>query len=144
MIPRTRPSPRGFTLIEAITAIVVLAVAIPGMFWGIRDAQMRRVDPIQTSKARWLASEKLEDIIADRHSSTRGYAYVLSGNYPSEATVSGYTGFSRAVSITESGASLVAGSGTGYKRITVSVSFKDGRNITRTLSLSTVVTDYAP
>lgn len=144
MIRRASTSPRGFTLIEAVTAIVVLAVAIPGMFWGIRDAQMRRVDPIQTSKARWLAAEKLEDIIADRHSATRGYTYVLNGNYPAEGTVSGFSGFSRSVSIAESGASLVAGSGTGYKRITVSVSFKDGRNTTRTLSLSTVVTEYAP
>jgi prepilin-type N-terminal cleavage/methylation domain-containing protein len=140
----THPRTRGFTLIEAITAVVVLAVAVPGMFWGIRDAQMRRIDPIQASKARWLAAEKLEDIIADRHSATRGYAYVIGGNYGAEASVSGYPGFSRAVAIAESGASLVAGSGTGYKRVTVSVSFRDGRNTLRTLSLATVVTDYAP
>jgi prepilin-type N-terminal cleavage/methylation domain-containing protein len=140
----TKPRTRGFTLIEAITAVVVLAVAIPGMFWGIRDAQMRRIDPIQASKARWLAAEKLEDIIADRHSSTRGYTYVVDGNYGAEASVSGYPGFSRSVTITESNASLMAGSGTGYKRVTVSVTFRDGRNTSRTLSLATVVTDYTP
>jgi prepilin-type N-terminal cleavage/methylation domain-containing protein len=135
---------RGFTLIEAITAIVVLAVAVPAMFWGIRDAQMRRVDPIQASKARWLAAERLEDIIADRHSSARGYSYVVAANYPTESAVAGFSGFSRSVTITEGGASLVAGSGTGYKTVTVSVTFRDGRNTSRTLALATVVTDYAP
>lgn len=138
------PRTRGFTLIEAITAVVVLAVAVPGMFWGIRDAQMRRVDPIQASKARWLAAERLEDIIADRHSSTRGYTYVVAGNYSAESAVAGFPGFSRSVTITEGGASLAPGSGTGYKTVTVSVVFKDGRNTSRTLSLATVVTDYTP
>lgn len=135
---------RAFSLIEAITAIVVLAVAVPGMMWGVRDAQMRRVDPIQTSKARWLAAEKLEDVIADRHSSARGFAYLVNANYPAESALSGYTGFARSVAIAESGANLITGSGTGYKRVTVSITFKDGRNTTRTLSLSTVLTDYAP
>lgn len=138
------PHTRGFSLIEAITAIVVLSVAIPGMMWGIRDAQMRRVDPIQTSKARWLAAEKLEDVIADRHSGSRGFGYLVDANYPAESAVSGYAGFARSVAIAESGANLIAGSGTGYKRITISVTFKDGRNTARTLALSTVLTDYAP
>lgn len=140
----TRTTGRGFTLIEAITAVVVLAIAVPGMFWGIRDAQMRRIDPLQASKARWLAAEKLEDIIADRHSSTRGYTYVVSNNYATENSITGFQGFARSVNVSESGASLVSGSGTGYKTVTVTVSFKDGRNTTRTLALATVITDYTP
>lgn len=142
--PRCRRGAHGFTLIEGIVAIVVLAVAVPGLFWSIRDAQNRRVDPIQTSKARWLATERLEDIIADRHSSTRGYSYLVNGNYSTENPVSGFTGFTRSVAITESGANLVAGSGTGYKKATVTVSFTDGRGTSRSVSIATVLTDYTP
>jgi len=133
----------GFTLIEAIIAIVVMSIAVPGMFWAIRDAQRERVDPVQVSRARWLASEKLEDIIADRNSGTRGWSYVVGGNYPAEGSVAGFAGFSRSVSIVETGASL-SGAGTGYKTVTVTVGFVDGKGASRTLSLATVVTDYTP
>lgn len=131
----------GFTLIEAIIAIVVLAVAVPPMLWSIQDSQVSRVAPILASRARWLATEKLEDIVADRHSSTRGYGYVIDANYPAEAAVTGMTGFSRSVAITETGAALASG-GTGYKLVTVTVGWIDARAEARSLSLSTVVTDY--
>ena len=131
----------GFTLIEAIIAIVILGVAVPPMLWSIQDSQVSRVAPILVSRARWLATEKLEDIVADRHSSTRGYGYVVDASYPAEAAVTGMTGFSRSVSITETGAAMASG-GTGYKLVTVTVGWIDARAQARSLSLSTVVTDY--
>ncbi|MFN9977934.1 MAG: type II secretion system protein, partial [Phycisphaerae bacterium] len=82
----------GFTLIETIAAIVVLAVAIPPIIIGITDAHRRRSAPPLFERARWLAAERLEDVIADRHSSTRGYAYVTNANYPSETSITGFTG----------------------------------------------------
>jgi type II secretory pathway pseudopilin PulG len=141
---RTHPRIPAFTLVEAICAIVIVSVAIPAMFWAVRDAQTKRVDPVLASRARFLAQERLEDVIADRHSSTRGYAWVLTANYPAEAAVSGFTNFARSVTITESGPNLVAGSGTGYKTAAVTVTYRDGRNTLRSLTLSTVVTDYTP
>ncbi|MBY0263724.1 MAG: type II secretion system GspH family protein [Phycisphaerales bacterium] len=138
---RFRP---GFTLVEAVCAIVIISIALPGMFWAMRDAQTKRADPVLANRARLLAQERLEDIIADRHSSTRGYAYVVSGNYASEAAVTGFSNMARSVAITESGANLVGGSGTGYKTVAVTVTFRDGRNTLRTLTLSTVLTDYTP
>lgn len=134
---------RGFTLIEAIIAIVILSVAMPSMLWAIRDAQTQRASPVLLARARWLASEKLEDIIADRHSTTRGYTYVKGTNYPAEATVAGFPGFSRSVQVTETDASL-KNAGTGYKLVTVHVAWKDGKGISRAIDLSTVVTDYTP
>lgn len=131
----------AFTLVEAIIAIVILAVAMPPMLWAIGDSQTSRVAPILTSRARWLATEMLEDVIADRHSATRGYAYVVSGNYPPEASIPGFTGFARAVAVTESGPNFAAG-GTGHKLVTVTVTWTDARAQSRSLSLSTVVTDY--
>jgi prepilin-type N-terminal cleavage/methylation domain-containing protein len=132
---------RGFTLIEAAAAIVILSIAIPPMLWSVRQSHIQRVNPMMASKARWLATEKLEDIIADRHSSTRGYTYLINGNYPAETPVSGFTGFSRSVAFTETTANLVS-AGTGYKRATVTVSWTDATSTVRSLALGTIITEY--
>lgn len=138
--PRTITAP-AFTLIEAIIAIVVLSVAVPSMFWALRDATVKRLEPAAHSRARWLANERLEQIIADRHSSTRGYAYVVNANYPAEASFTNFPGFTRSVSITETSANL-SSAGTGYKKVAVSVGFPNVRGGTSTLVVTTVVTDY--
>lgn len=132
---------RGFTLIEAIAAMVILLTAVPPMLWAIRDAQLKQVGPVMLSRARCLATEKLEEVIADRHSTTRGYAWIQNSRYAAESPVSGFTGFARSVSIVETGASL-SGSGTGYKTITVTVTWTDGMGVARSFAVSTVVTDY--
>lgn len=140
--PKPRPAARrGFTLIEAIVAIVIVATALPASLIFIMDAQTRRAGPILAGRARWLAGEKLEDVIADRHSATRGWSYVASNNYPSEATIAGFPGFSRSVGIVETGASLVGG-GTGYRTVTVTVSWTDPVRGATWLSMATVLTDF--
>ena len=133
---------RAFTLIEAISALVVLSIAMPSMLWSIRDSVRRRADPILLSRARWLAAEKLEDCIADGHSTTRGYAYLAVGNYPAESPVTGFTGMNRSVAINETAPNFIAG--TGWKTITVSVTYTDGQGVTRSLALATVITSYTP
>lgn len=132
---------RGFTLIEAILAMVILATAVPPMLWAIRDAQRKQAGPVLLSRARCLATEKLEEVIADRHSTTRGYAWIQTSRYPAESPVSGFPGFGRTVSIAETGATL-SGAGTGYKTVTVTVSWTDGMGTARSFAVSTVVTDY--
>jgi hypothetical protein len=128
-------------MVEAIAAIVVLAIAVPPAMWAIREAHVQRVNPRMASTARWLAVEKIEDAIADRHSTTRGYAYVVNANYATESPVSGFAGFTRSVSVTETGADLLS-AGTGYKRVVVTVSWTDATSTSRSLTLTTVVTDY--
>jgi type II secretory pathway pseudopilin PulG len=137
---RTR---RAFTLPEAITGVVILSIAIPSMLWGVRQAHIHRANRILLSRAHWLAVEQLEDVLADRAGSTRGYSYIIPGNYPPEPAVAGFPAFARSVMIAETGASL-AGAGTGYKRITVIVSFTDAGGTPRSLSLQSAVTDYSP
>ena len=134
---------RGFTLIETIAAVVILALAIPPMLWAVREAHIQRVNPMLASKARWLATEKLEDIIADRHSTTRGWAYLIAANYPAEPTISGYPGFSRTVTLTQTLADLST-PGDGYMTIEVQVQWTDATATVRTWSVSTVVTEYVP
>lgn len=134
---------RAFTLVEAIVSVVILATATPGIMWAIREAHRDRVSPVKASYARWLATEKLEDIIADRHSTTRGYTYLVNANYPAESTITGSAGFTRAVAINETAVDL-ATAGTGFKKATVTVNWTDGRGFARSLAIATIITDYTP
>ncbi len=138
--PRVR---RAFTLVEAIVAILVMSVAMPAILTAMSSAQSHRTSAAMASTARWLACEKLEDVIADRHSATRGYSYVAASNYAPESSVSGFAGFSRSVTITLTAADLVS-AGTGYKRVVVTVSYTDPKSVARQLSLETVLTEYTP
>jgi type II secretory pathway pseudopilin PulG len=139
----TTPVQRGFTIIEAVVAVVLIGVTLPPMLWALRQEHRNRVRPVLASQAGFLAIEKLEDIIADRNSSTRGYAYLTGANYPAENPVPGFNGFSRNVSFSETGPDLVS-AGTGYKKATVNVTWTDGTGTPRTTTLMTVVTDYTP
>lgn len=132
---------RGFTLIEAIAAMVILSIGVPPILWAVRDAQVRRAGPILASRARFLATEKLEEVIADRHSTTRGYAWVNSSRYPPESPVPGFPGFTRSVAVAETAADLVS-AGAGYKKITVTVSWTNPWTGAQSMAVSTVVTDY--
>ncbi len=134
---------RAFTLIETTMAIVILAVAMPALLWTVRQAHLARVSPTLATRARWLACERLEGVIADRHSPTRGYQHVIEDNYPPESALEGFENFSRSVSVHETGPDLVS-PGEGYKLVVVSVSWEDARRRACSLSLSIVLTDYSP
>ena len=138
-----RSKKRAFSLIETIVAIVIMSVAVPSMLWTVREAHINRANPTLASTARWLAIEKLEDIIADRHSTTRGYTYLVTGNYPAENPVAGFAAFSRSVSLNETLADLTT-AGAGYMNVTVQLSWTDGEGQAQTLDISTVLTDYTP
>lgn len=138
---------RGFTLVETVLAIVILAMAVPPMLWAVKEAHHQRMNPMLASKARWLATSKLEDIIADRHSPDRGYAYLDVTNYAAEnkGDIAGYIQFSRSVSFVTTDADLVTlNPAGGYRTATVAVGWTDGDGTNQTLSISTVLTDYAP
>ena len=136
----------GFTLIETVAAIVILAVAVPPMLWAVTEAQRQRINPLLASRARWLTVEKLEDIVADRHSSTRGYSYLISANYAAENPVPGYAGFTRTVAFLETKADLAttAPPPLGYMTVTVTVGWNDADAEARTRAISTVLTEYTP
>lgn len=137
--PRGRRT--GFTLVETMAAVVVLAIAIPPLLLTARRASIDSVTPVMFSRARWLAVERLEDVIADRHSSQRGYDYLTGGNYPDEEPISSDPAFSRSVQLTETGADLIS-SGTGYMTVIVTVSWSDPTGTTRSLQIGTVLTEY--
>ncbi len=138
----TRRARRGLTLIESIVTMVVMSIAIPPLVMAIGSATARRASDTLATRARWLASEQLESVIADRHSATRGYAYLIPASYPNEATISGFPGFSRRTTIVTTGPNFAPGS--GYRTVSVQVSYIDPIAGARTLSLATVLTDYTP
>lgn len=132
----------GFTIIETVIAIVVLTVAIPPMLWAIHEAHHHRANAVLTSRARWLAQEKLEDVIADRYSTSRGYEFLQEYNYPPEDPAPGFAGFARLVTIAETGPDLTT-PGDGYKVVTARVTWDDSSGASRTLSISTVLTEFS-
>ena len=126
---------------EVVATLVILGVGLPALLAAARDATVRRASVQQQIVARWLACEKLEDVIADRHSSTRGWSYITSANYPVEDTVNGFTAFARTTTIGETGPDL-ATAGAGYRTVTVTVTYRDARDGSKSITLATVLTDY--
>ncbi len=138
---------------ETIAAMVILAVAVPPMLWAVTESQRQRINPMMASRARWLAVEKLEDVVADRHSSPdppapiRGYLWVVGGgDYVLEnpGDITGYPAFSRDVGLLETEADLVTPATAGYLTVTVTVGWVDAKGDNKTLDISTVLTDYSP
>lgn len=135
----------GFTIMETVAAIVMLSIAVPPMVNALNEGHTQRVNPVLASTARWLAVEKLEDVIADRHSTTRGWSHLVPGNYGAESPVTGFTGFDRTVTLTEYQADLTTADVTGgYMVVDVAVSWTDATATARTLTISTVITEYTP
>ena len=143
---------QGFTLIETVAAIVILAVAVPPMLWAVSEAHLKRANPRLASQARWLAVEKLEDIIADRHSTdARGWTWVTDpSKYPAETPVTGFDNFNRSVTLTPRGPwdntvpGWTAGPPTNYLEVTVAVDWTDANGVANTLSIATILTFYDP
>ncbi len=140
---------QGFTLIETVASIVILVVAVPPMLWTVRTALRDRVNPMLASKARWLASDKIEDIIADRHSASgnRGWDYLVTGNYTDEdyGDITGYPQYRRTVTFDETEADLsTPNAAGGYMKVTVTIEWTDSAGQAQTLSISTVLTEYVP
>ncbi len=131
----------AFTLMETIGAIIILAVAIPPMMMTLQHVSQMRATPVTLSRARWLAVEKLEEILADSYSDERGYDYVTSANYLTETPISSDPDYSRSVSIIETGPDL-SSSGSGYKTITLEIEWQSMTpGETHSLTIASVITE---
>jgi Tfp pilus assembly protein PilV len=96
---RSRPSVNGFTLIEVVILIVVASIAVLPLAMLFATTSIRSSDAQSASIAAQLAQAKLEEITADRNASTRGFSYVVAGNYPAESPVPAFTSFQRSVTV---------------------------------------------
>ncbi len=93
------PAAAGFTLIEVVILIMVAGIAILPLAMLFATTSIRSSDARSASVAAQLAQAKLEEITADRNASTRGFSYVVAGNYPAETPIPAFTAFQRSVSV---------------------------------------------
>ena len=128
----------GFTLIEAVLTLSVLAVGLMGILTLYQQNIGKANEMEQTLVATELAQEKLEQIILDKK--YKLYAFITAANYtsPENMSAQGFPGYTRTTTILEVDPSdmVSAQSGSGYKKITVSVSVTGGLTVT----LDTLVT----
>lgn len=156
-----RPRRAGFTLMEAIVAIVVLGVVVPPSVSMLHTAASARAGSIDTIRGTWIASAVMEQVIADVSSGHAGLgmgtladatAYVETPGTGLRArlepVMEGYpAGFSWTLSI----GSLVgpAGTVTGdaardvYRLVQVNVSWTGARGA-ETYTAGALVTDLRP
>ena len=125
---RAKKNQDGFTLIEIIITLVVLSIAVVGVMSVFTTAITGSANPVVLNRALALAQEKMDTIIGDSMNASRGFAYIIPGNYPSDIPV---TGFNRSVTIfcvdsgalnTDNGvAPGASGCASGYTHVTVTV-----------------------
>lgn len=116
---------RGLTLVELMASVVVLAVALPPVLSVFAQASKAQVLAELQATSYFLATTKMEEILADRHAATRGFSHLSTSNYPSESPVLGYPGYGRSVTFREVDAVDLTTTdiGSGYLEVTVTVSY---------------------
>lgn len=130
----------GFTLIEIIITIVLLAILTSGLMAMFTTFSKSNGDPSVITQATELAQEKMEQIIADKNNPARGFPYLITSgpnNYPAENPVTGFTNFSRSVTIVYVDPAVSLNTGvaglTNYKNVSVTVTSLTGSVTTSTL-----------
>lgn len=131
---------RGFSLVEAILTLVILAVGTFGVMSIFTSSVDKFNNSEQMSISSFLAQGKLEEMIAGKKS--QGYVSITNVNYPANEDLAGlgYAGYTRTTTILEvDDADLTTASpSSGYKRITVSVTTP----MNETYTFYTLVTNW--
>ena len=116
---------KGFTLIEVILVILILAIAIPSLVMGVGYITKKQVETLGTTTAVNLARERLEEIIADKRSPilTLGFDNIIPANYTDEIPVTGlpYNRTVNIICVVPPDLETDAGCPTDYKRVQVRV-----------------------
>jgi|YelNatPaOPRAMG01_1025707.scaffolds.fasta_scaffold00047_21 Tfp pilus assembly protein PilV len=122
----------GFTLVEAVLLVVLIAVAIPPLLRLFGHSILGSVDAELRTKAVFYAQEKLEQILNDKNVAG-GYAVVVTpGRYPADSPEQG---FQRFVTIDTTGKVY---NGVRYARVVVTVRHPNVPDV----SLETWLTNY--
>jgi prepilin-type N-terminal cleavage/methylation domain-containing protein len=151
---------RGFTLIEAIAAMVILAIATPTSLVMLSDAARARASSAQITRAMWLADGVIETADADSVSEVSGIKYkdmnepaympslrarvdAAFGTFYAQYGLS-YSVVIEPVDVTAQGGGYVAvvnlaQTDPKYKQITVDVSWTDSYGQARTLTVRSLV-----
>lgn len=76
------PTRRGFTLIEAVIVIVALAIMVPPSIAWLNRAGHDRVDAVNATRATFLATSVLEQVLADAASTGAGLGFAAFADAP--------------------------------------------------------------
>lgn len=133
-VRRLRPhmrwgNPWGFTLLEVLMAMTVMAVGLLGVSTMLAQTTQQQSVSANRTSATTLAREQLEQI------KRAAYADVTAANYPPEAygTIVGFERFQRTVTI------AIDTPLPNTKTVTVTVTWLDPSGSTRNTTLNTVL-----
>lgn len=137
-ITRRRRS-HGFTLIEVVIAVIVLAIAVPPTLNLMDSASAGRVNAINITRATYLSTIVLETVIADMTSTDPSLGFMALGDSPVYLNSSATGLYDRLDSITTSYTSV----GLSYTVVIGSLVASDGvvsgtpsENIFRTVTVN--------
>lgn len=80
---RSSKRQRGFTLVEVMVALAVVAVALPALLF----VYMQQVDNTGYLRDKWLASQVIENKWAEVHLLTQTRGFTLDGKQTGEVTL---------------------------------------------------------
>lgn len=131
---------KGFTLIEVMLTVVIIAVGLFGVMIMFENAGKGALKIDSDVIATNLAREKLERIVFDKVIS--GYSVLNNARYPSEGFGGDYSIFTRTTDVIEVADTDLNEEvpGGGYKRINVTVSW--GVEPNEQVMLTTILGDY--
>ncbi|MBX7151302.1 hypothetical protein K1X84_06645 [bacterium] len=107
----------GYSVLEVITVILFIGIALPTLVMFFSQAISNGAEAEVQTKALMLCEQKMEEVLTDKLSPSRGYSWMTTPNrYVSENISGGYT---RTVAVATTGKSF---NGVAYAEITVTVS----------------------
>ena len=131
---------RAMTIIEVVTAVVILSVGLPPLVKSFADSPMQSYLPVNSTIASFLATERMEQIIARRYRNETGYDALTAANFPTESPVTGFPRFTRSVTFSEVTSSLASsGSAVGYRKVRVTVTWQPNN---ASMSVERVFADF--
>lgn len=119
---------RGASLFELVMVILIIGAGVVPILGAYREAARQGPRGELQTRAAFLAAEKMEEILADRHSPSRGFAWLLPASYPAETAIAGFPGFRRDTAVGPD----VAVDGVTVRPVTVSVSHALAATVTVT------------
>lgn len=128
-------SERGFTLIELVTVMLVIALASVPLFGQFSSAASRLLEDEKIQTAVQLAQERAEALIALRRS--QGFVAVPVGTL-NDTLAGNYTAYSRQVTVNQPPTGPGCPTGASCKEVIIAVN-RDARTRAR---LSFVLVDY--
>jgi prepilin-type N-terminal cleavage/methylation domain-containing protein len=138
---------RGFTFVEIILVIVIMAIAIPALVSAVSLISQDQVNPMGATVATTLAQEGMEAVIAMKQSNcaTCGYASIAVNTPPGTAftAIPGFPDYQIQTNVALVDANInPSGVDLGYKQVTVTVHPVGVGPSVPDAVLTTVLTNY--